>query len=121
MHTTCSILCIICVHPSASYTHNRYMDNFDYPTKNQLLFEKSATYFTHPFAPYRAAQLLPEAKIIIILHDPVIRAYSWYQVNNIQNAFSSSHVSKPFLSQVLNFWLALEFDQLIYYEEITTS
>ncbi|XP_065909201.1 bifunctional heparan sulfate N-deacetylase/N-sulfotransferase 4-like [Dysidea avara] len=56
-----------------------YMSNFQYPKPNQLLFEKSATYFTHSMAPFRAATLLPEATIIILLHDPVIRAYSWYQ------------------------------------------
>ena len=69
------------------YVHNRYMSNFHYPTKNQLLFEKSATYLTHPLAPARASELLPEAKIIIILHDPVIRAYSWYQVSFVWNSF----------------------------------
>ena len=74
----------VCMSKPCSYNaHNRYMSNFHYPTKNQLLFEKSATYFTHPLAPSRAAELLPEAKIIIILHDPVIRAYSWYQVSYI--------------------------------------
>jgi hypothetical protein len=45
-----------------------------------FLFEKSANYFDAPLAPLRAVSLLPKAKIIIILIDPVKRAYSWYQV-----------------------------------------
>ena len=75
---------IVCIQEQVQYccSFSRYMDNFQYPKAKQLLFEKSATYFTHLMAPSRAATLLPEAKIIIILHDPVIRAYSWYQVSN---------------------------------------
>ena len=57
----------------------RYMDQFPV-TSSHVLFEKSATYFTHPQAPLRVYTLLPEAKLIVILHDPIKRAYSWYQV-----------------------------------------
>ena len=57
----------------------RYMDQFPV-ISSHVLFEKSATYFTHPQAPLRAYTLLPEAKLIVILHDPIKRAYSWYQV-----------------------------------------
>jgi len=31
-------------------------------------------------SPNRVRQMLPEARLIIILHDPIRRAYSWYQV-----------------------------------------
>ncbi|KAK3722099.1 hypothetical protein QZH41_019846, partial [Actinostola sp. cb2023] len=50
-------------------------------TSNSLLFEKSANYFDSPKAPLRASTLLPKAKLITILIDPVKRAYSWYHVS----------------------------------------
>ncbi len=57
------------------------MDQFPYPSSpTQLLFEKSATYLTHALSPLRAYTLLPKAMLIVILHNPVDRAYSWYQV-----------------------------------------
>ena len=48
---------------------------------NTVLFEKSANYFDNRMTPFRAHALLPDAKIITILVDPVKRAYSWYQVS----------------------------------------
>ena len=46
-----------------------------------LLFEKTANYFDSSKAPRRVQALLPKAKIIVMLDDPVRRAYSWYQVS----------------------------------------
>lgn len=61
-----------------------YLDLFPYPGSvdgsSLLLFEKSATYFDSQLAAKRASALLPGAKIVAILDDPVRRAYSWYQV-----------------------------------------
>ena len=61
----------------------RYLDFFRDTTNstNVLLFEKSANYFDNKKTPFRLHALLPNAKIIVILLDPVKRAYSWYQVN----------------------------------------
>ena len=58
-----------------------YMNNFPEVSSNSstLLFEKTANYFDSLKAPMRVQALLPEAKIIVILNDPVRRAYSWYQ------------------------------------------
>lgn len=58
------------------------MSNFHAPDINssQIVFEKSATYFTHSLAPERMRMLIPNAKLIVILADPIRRAYSWYQV-----------------------------------------
>ena len=56
------------------------MRQFPYYSSEVILFEKSATYFNSQFAPQRASALLPHAKIIIILQNPIYRAYSWYQV-----------------------------------------
>lgn len=41
--------------------------------------DKSATYFDDPKAPRRAAALLPDVHILLLLIDPADRAYSWYQ------------------------------------------
>lgn len=42
-------------------------------------FEASGYYLYHPFAMERMARDLPEAKIVVMLRDPVERAYSAYQ------------------------------------------
>jgi len=44
-------------------------------------FEKSATYFDKEAVPMQAGALLPSAKVIIILLDPITRAFSWYHVS----------------------------------------
>jgi heparan sulfate N-deacetylase/N-sulfotransferase NDST2 len=44
-----------------------------------VYLDKSATYFDDPKVPRRASSLLPNAYILIVLLDPVDRAYSWYQ------------------------------------------
>lgn len=46
----------------------------------QVIFEKSANYFDSTEAPAAVHALLPDAKLVVILIDPVDRAYSWYQV-----------------------------------------
>jgi hypothetical protein len=44
----------------------------------QLLGEKSASYLPHPEAPQRLHRLLPQAKLLVQLRNPVDRAYSDY-------------------------------------------
>uniref|UniRef100_A0A8C2QBI0 [heparan sulfate]-glucosamine N-sulfotransferase n=1 Tax=Cyprinus carpio TaxID=7962 RepID=A0A8C2QBI0_CYPCA len=58
-----------------------YMDFFPFPSNvsTDFMFEKSANYFDTEVVPKRAAALLPRAKIIALLINPVDRAYSWYQ------------------------------------------
>ena len=41
--------------------------------------EASPYYLAHPHAPQRIAEALPDAKLIVLLRDPVQRAYSHYQ------------------------------------------
>ncbi|MGH6898904.1 MAG: sulfotransferase family protein [Geminicoccaceae bacterium] len=45
---------------------------------DQLLGEKSASYLPHPEAPQRLHRLLPRAKLLVQLRNPVERAYSDY-------------------------------------------
>lgn len=68
----------------AAYSEGDYGAVADHHQQQQerllhIYFDKSATYFDDPKVPRRAHELLPEAKIIIILIDPADRAYSWYQ------------------------------------------
>ncbi|MFH4977471.1 hypothetical protein AB6A40_004180 [Gnathostoma spinigerum] len=58
-----------------------YMNQFRRSASSEklILFEKSATYFDAADAPRTAAALIPGATIIMILIDPSVRAYSWYQ------------------------------------------
>ena len=58
--------------------HAWYRGNF--PLRRGLIVgEASPSYLFHPAAPGRAAALVPEARLIAILRDPVERAYSHYQ------------------------------------------
>jgi hypothetical protein len=45
---------------------------------NVLTGEATPYYMFHPHAPYRIASLLPEVKLIVVLRNPVDRAYSHY-------------------------------------------
>ncbi|VDD82768.1 unnamed protein product [Mesocestoides corti] len=65
-----------------------YAEQFNLGSGNQgdrIHFEKSATYYDSLLAPKRMAALLPGAKIIVILREPVRRAYSWYQHQRAHN------------------------------------
>lgn len=55
----------------------RYIDKF---SPAHLVFEKSATYFDNPMVPSQVVALVPQVKVAVILHDPSLRAYSWFQV-----------------------------------------
>jgi hypothetical protein len=44
-----------------------------------LCFESSGYYMHHPMAPSRIAQAVPDVKIVVMLRDPVERAYSAYK------------------------------------------
>ena len=59
------------------------MKFFPRPTRaeQQLSYEVSDKYFTDHDSPYRASNLLKSAKIVIVLDDPVKRAFYHYQVS----------------------------------------
>lgn len=46
-----------------------------------LTFEATPDYLLHPLAAERAEALIPDARVIVMLRDPVTRAYSQYQHN----------------------------------------
>lgn len=51
------------------------------PSAEHLLGEKTPYYIVHPSIPHRVFSLFPKVKIIMILRNPVSRAYSHYQFN----------------------------------------
>lgn len=57
------------------------MERASSPGRPAVTGEASPYYLFHPHAPARLARLLPEAKIIVMLRDPVARAYSHYRHN----------------------------------------
>lgn len=53
-------------------------------------FEATPYYLFHPHAPWRAAQVLPHARMIVLLRDPIARAVSHYRHNL---ALGNEHMS----------------------------
>lgn len=56
-----------------------YRSHFQRRRHGELLLEASPYYLFHPLAAERAAGLLPDAKLIVLLREPVARAHSHYQ------------------------------------------
>ena len=55
-----------------------YRSHFPRLEPGQQTFESSPYYLFHPAAPARVAAMLPDAKFLVLLRDPVARAYSHY-------------------------------------------
>lgn len=56
-----------------------YRGNFPLRAAGRIVGEASPSYLFHPQAPERVAALVPEARLIALLRDPVERALSHYQ------------------------------------------
>lgn len=56
-----------------------YRGQFPLRAGERLVGEASPSYLFHPLAPERARSLVPDAKLVALLRDPVDRAYSQYQ------------------------------------------
>lgn len=56
-----------------------YRSNFPLRRAGKLYYEASPSYLLHPCVPERMAEMVPKAKLIILLRNPVERAYSSYQ------------------------------------------
>lgn len=59
---------------------NYYRSFFPFKNSEKLTGESSPYYFLHPQVPARVKKDLPHAKIILLLRDPVKRAYSNYNM-----------------------------------------
>ena len=56
-----------------------YRGQFPLRTGSRLVGEASPSYLFHPLAPERVRALVPEARLVALVRDPVARAYSHYQ------------------------------------------
>ena len=57
-----------------------FLSQFPPLAAGQMTGEASPYYLFHPLAPQRMHAVVPEAKLIVLLRDPVDRAYSHYQL-----------------------------------------
>jgi len=64
----------------APYFKANASQNENKTSKSSITGEASPYYLFHPRAPQRLASLLPNAKLLILLRNPVDRAYSHYQM-----------------------------------------
>jgi len=60
----------------ANNTMPFYRSQFPIKRKNLITCDSTSSYFVHPLIPERIKKLLPEAKLIVLLRNPVERAYS---------------------------------------------
>jgi hypothetical protein len=58
---------------------NWYRSHFERGRGDEVFIEASPYYLYHPLAPARSSALLPRAKLIVLLREPVARALSHYQ------------------------------------------
>jgi hypothetical protein len=58
-----------------------YLARFPPDGEAKVLGEASTSYLCHPEAPARVRRVLPDVKLIVLLRNPVDRAYSQYQMN----------------------------------------
>jgi len=56
-----------------------YKSHFPKRKRNRLYFEATTHYIFHPHTPKRIKEHLPNIKIIVLLRDPIFRAFSSYQ------------------------------------------
>lgn len=73
-----------------------YMNQFDrHPNHSTRIirFEKSATYFANSKTPARLRSLIPGARVIVMLDNPITRAHSWYQHSLAHNDSAAKLIS----------------------------
>jgi hypothetical protein len=56
-----------------------YRAHFPLAVRSGVTFEASPNYLFHPYAPARAAQTVPGARLVVLLRDPIDRAWSHHQ------------------------------------------
>ena len=59
----------------------RYLARFPPDGEAKVVGEASTSYLCHPEAPARVQRALPDVQLIVLLRNPVDRAYSQYQMN----------------------------------------
>lgn len=67
--------------PNLAKNDKEYEDLFKNATNEKAIGEASVSYLIDPLAPIKIKKLIPEAKIIILLREPVDRSYSqWWHM-----------------------------------------
>src|SRR5205807_6443730 len=75
---------------------DEYLRLFSKSNGRRIIGDASPSYLWHPEVPRRINEVAPDAKIAIILRDPVERAYSHYLMDYREGA-----QSRPFYSALL--------------------
>jgi hypothetical protein len=90
-------------------THNSYYKDYKIRTENDYLkaFKKgqsvkylvdgSVSYFAYPSIPKKLYEFNSEAKIIVIVRDPIVRAFSHYTMDK-----RMGHATEPFFEYLIN-------------------
>ena len=89
------------------YRHGErwYRAHFERRREGVINFETTPGYLTSPEAPSRAHALIPEAKLIVSLRDPVARAYSAYhhmRRQNLRRSNAPQETFREYLDRKLN-------------------
>lgn len=58
-----------------------YKSQFPFRRKGFITGEASTSYFSYPPAPHRIAKIIPSTKLVVLLRNPIDRAYSLYYHN----------------------------------------
>lgn len=81
--------------------------------------EATPNYFSHPETPNRVAQLMPKARLVVLLRDPISRAVSWVQ--HLQRLEGLNGNVAQWLEQELNQLEPLNTEQLAAQPRIGTG
>lgn len=76
--------------------------------ETRITGEASPFYLLHPRAPERARQLLPDVKLLVVLRNPVDRAFSHYQHNVRKRVWAADKTETPTPREPLSFEDALD-------------
>ena len=77
----------ILYHNKKSTKITKTTNGFEFDPTQIQIFEKTPVYIAEPLVPKRIKTVVPDAKIIISLRDPVERAYSQYKMMNRTETF----------------------------------
>jgi len=77
-----------------------YLKYFEGHEDEKAIGDESPGYIKNPFAPKRAAEVVPDAKIIFCLRNPVDRAYSQYWT--AENAWTDTNFGKSLTRHSVN-------------------
>lgn len=93
-----------------------YESHFELDADRRAIGEASPLYMWYPEVAERLAQLLPEAKLIFVLRNPIERAYSNYWFNVSRGAQDPSNIFSDIIRTQKGHWMYLS--KGLYFEQI---